>query len=128
MASGSDVLVGGPGVDRMTGGGGADRFVLRQLDAAPPDGPSYDEILDFTRLQQDRIDLQPIDARSGAAGNQAFRFIGDDAFTRAGQLRFEPPPTATSWSAAMSTATSPPTSPSSSAAASRCLKGSDFLL
>ena len=26
---------------------------------------------------------------AGSDGNQAFRFIGDDAFTRAGQLRFE---------------------------------------
>ena len=47
---GSDVLAGGPGLDRMTGGAGADRFVLRQPEAAPPDGPAYDEILDFSRV------------------------------------------------------------------------------
>ena len=73
----------------MTGGGDADRFVLRQPESAPPDGPVYDVILDFSRTQHDQIDLRPIDARRGAAGNQEFRFIGDDAFTRAGQLRFE---------------------------------------
>ena len=86
---GSDVLIGGPGLDRMAGGAGADRFVLRQPEAAPPDGPAYDEILDFSRTQHDQIDLQPIDAKGGAAGNQAFSFIGRHEFTRADQLRYE---------------------------------------
>ena len=89
---GSDVLVGGPGIDRMTGGAGADRFLLRQPGAAPATGPSYDEILDFSRVQKDLIDLQSIDARIGATGNQIFSFIGGDLFTHAGQLRFEATP------------------------------------
>ena len=83
------MLVGGPGLDRMTGGAGADRFLLRQPESAPATGPSYDEILDFTRAQHDRIDLQSLDARGGATGNQAFTFIARQDFTRAGQLRFE---------------------------------------
>ena len=33
--------------------------------------------------------LRQIDANTGAAGNQAFAFVGDDPFTRAGQLRAE---------------------------------------
>ena len=70
------------------GGGGADRFVLRQPEAAPPTA-GYDEILDFARSQHDRIDLQPIDARAGLAGDQAFAFVGRQAFTEAGQLRYE---------------------------------------
>ena len=86
---GEDVLVGGPGIDRMTGGADADRFVLRQPEAAPPDGPRYDEILDFARAQHDQIDLQPIDARRGIEGDQAFSFVGRQEFTVAGQLRYE---------------------------------------
>jgi Ca2+-binding RTX toxin-like protein len=112
---GADVLVGGPGLDRMTGGAGADRFVLRQSESAPPNGPAYDEILDFSRAQHDRIDLEPIDARIGADGNQSFSLVGDNAFTHADSSGSRPPPTATSWSAATSTATWTPTLPLSSA-------------
>ncbi len=87
---GSDVLVGGPGLDRMTGGAGADRFLLRQPEAAPADRPGLrrDPRL-LAASQHDQIDLQPIDARIGADGNQAFSFIGGDPFTHAGQLRYE---------------------------------------
>ena len=73
----------------MTGGGGADRFLFRRVVDARPTGPNHDEILDFSRAEHDRIDLRPIDAKRGADGNQKFSFIGDDAFTHAGQLRFE---------------------------------------
>ena len=87
--AGKDVLAGKAGIDQTTGGGGADRFLFRRVADAPADGPGYDEILDFRRAQHDRIDLRPIDAKVGAEGNQKFCFIGDDPFTRAGQLRFE---------------------------------------
>ena len=86
---GGDVLVGGPGHRPDDGRCRCRPVRPASARGAPPDGPAYDEILDFTRSQQDRIDLRPIDARSGAAGNQTFRFIGDDDFTRAGQLRYE---------------------------------------
>ena len=36
-----------------------------------------------------RIDLREIDADVSAGGNQAFRFIGDAPFTRAGQVHAE---------------------------------------
>ena len=36
----------------------------------------------------DRIDLRLIDARGGVAGDQAFRFIGDDPLAGGGELRF----------------------------------------
>ena len=41
-----------------------------------PDGPAYEEILDFNRGQGDKIDLRAIDANAGAAGNQKFAFVG----------------------------------------------------
>ena len=85
---GNDGLVGGPGIDRMSGGAGSDRFILRQPETAPPDGPRYDEILDFRRAEHDQIDLQPIDARIGLADDQAFVFIGRQAFAEAGQLHY----------------------------------------
>jgi hypothetical protein len=87
--AGNDVLYGKGGLDRLQGDAGADRFALRLLSDAPAGGPAYDEILDFSRLQHDRIDLSQLDAVAGTSGNQAFRFIGDDPFTRAGQVHAE---------------------------------------
>ncbi len=81
------MLRGGAGKDTLTGGIGGDRFVF----AATGDsvtGANADRITDFSRAQGDRIDLSAIDANTGAAGNQAFTFIGSGAFTHhAGQLR-----------------------------------------
>ncbi|WP_221938818.1 calcium-binding protein [Mycobacterium sp. KBS0706] len=84
---GNDVLRGGAGKDALTGGIGGDRFVFAATgDSAV--GANADRIADFSRAQGDRIDLSAIDAHSGAAGNQAFSFIGSGAFTHhAGQLR-----------------------------------------
>ena len=73
----------------MQGDGGADRFVFRQAEAAPAEGPTYDEILGFIRAEHDVIDLRPIDARAGQPGDQAFALIGREAFTGGGQLRYE---------------------------------------
>lgn len=86
-AGGDDVLVGGAGRDWMTGGAGRDRFTLLTRDDSKVS--AMDRILDFTR-GEDVIDLSAIDANIKAAGNQAFTFIGSDAFTkRAGQLRYD---------------------------------------
>ncbi|MBW8727258.1 MAG: M10 family metallopeptidase C-terminal domain-containing protein [Inquilinus limosus] len=74
------------GRDTLTGGGGADRFVIS---AAGHSGPgAADRITDFS--QGDRIDLSAIDADPALAGDQAFVFLGGGAFTgTAGQLRAE---------------------------------------
>ncbi|MFT3974994.1 MAG: calcium-binding protein [Amaricoccus sp.] len=84
---GNDQLTGGAGADRLTGGGGADRFVF----ASPRDttsGSRFDVVVDFS-TGTDKIDLSAIDARSTAAGNQAFDYIGARAFgDHAGELRF----------------------------------------
>jgi hypothetical protein len=86
---GDDRLQGNQGLDQLNGGWGCDRFVYRSLADAPVDGPGYDEILDFSRRQQDRIDNSPLDARAGVAGNQAFAFVRQAEFSAPGQLRYE---------------------------------------
>ena len=86
---GNDVLYGGAGKDTLTGGIGADKFVFSATSDSPVGGSSTsDAITDFSHAQGDRIDLSAIDANSGAAGDQAFSFIGAVAFAHhAGELR-----------------------------------------
>lgn len=87
--AGADILAGGLGSDRLFGGLGADRFVFM----APADsgiGPAgRDVVMDFRRWQGDRLDLTPLDADLDRGGNNAFRFIGTEAFSgSAGELRY----------------------------------------
>lgn len=87
---GDDVLVGGGGSDVLLGGTGADSFLFDDDDFGRPAAFEYDRILDFSQLQGDRIDLTGVDANSTLAGDQAFIFVGMDAFTNtAGQVRYE---------------------------------------
>jgi Ca2+-binding RTX toxin-like protein len=82
--TGSDVLIGGSGRDHMTGGPGRDRFDFDSVGEI-----QRDLILDFSgsRRSGDKIDLSTIDARSGTAKNDAFTFVGSNAFAKAGDLR-----------------------------------------
>jgi Ca2+-binding RTX toxin-like protein len=81
----NDLIHGNLGADILAGNGGADAF--RYQDVAESTGASMDQILDFT-AGTDRIELDRIDANAGAAGDQAFSWIGSGAFTgTAGQLR-----------------------------------------
>jgi Ca2+-binding RTX toxin-like protein len=85
--NGADRITGGAGVDELLGGSGADRFIF----FAPADSLSTDadRILDFSSADADLIDLATIDANSQLADDQAFVFIGADAFNHlAGELRF----------------------------------------
>jgi Ca2+-binding RTX toxin-like protein len=83
--AGNDVLIGGRGADTFTGGGGADTF--RYAETAQSTALASDRILDF-QTGVDKIDLAGIDADTGTAGDQAFHWIGADAFTgAAGELR-----------------------------------------
>jgi Ca2+-binding RTX toxin-like protein len=81
----NDLIHGNLGADILAGNGGADAF--RYQDVAESTAASMDQILDFT-AGTDRIELDRIDANAGAAGDQAFSWIGSGAFTgSAGQLR-----------------------------------------
>ncbi|OWJ60859.1 hypothetical protein BWR60_31410 [Inquilinus limosus] len=85
---GQDILVGGAGADILSGGGGADTFRFTAVSESAVGG-SRDIVYDFIRVEGDKIDLSGIDANTGVAGNQAFTFIGDEAFHHvAGELRF----------------------------------------
>jgi Ca2+-binding RTX toxin-like protein len=84
--TGNDLLEGGAGFDRLEGNAGSDTFRWRPGDL---DGGAIDTILDFN-ARQDVIDLSMLDANSRTAGNEAFRFIGSNAFRGvAGELRVE---------------------------------------
>ena len=75
------------GKDTMTGGTQADRFDFFATAESSPILSTWDVITDFNHSQGDRLDLHFIDAKTGKEGNQAFEFIGGDAFTKAGQVR-----------------------------------------
>jgi Ca2+-binding RTX toxin-like protein len=79
--AGADIIQGGRGADDMTGGGGADTF--RYITTLDSTGAAMDEILDFAP-GTDKIDLARIDANTLAGGDQAFSWIGSNAFTGSG--------------------------------------------
>jgi Ca2+-binding RTX toxin-like protein len=74
-----DKISGGTGADYMFGQGGADVFIF--ADAAEFGTTFWDAIGDFSHAQRDRIDLRGIDPDTVTAGDQAFSFVGTDAFT-----------------------------------------------
>ncbi len=83
----NDLIHGNLGADILTGNGGADAFRYQTI--AESNSGSMDHILDFTP-GTDRIELDRIDANTLVAGNQAFTWIGSDAFSgTAGELRAE---------------------------------------
>jgi Ca2+-binding RTX toxin-like protein len=89
-SAGKDILDGGSGTDRMAGGAGADRFDYNDVwFDSQPGAANRDTIVDFKRAEQDKLDLRDIDAVSGGATAEDFRFVGTGAFTAAGQVRFQ---------------------------------------
>ena len=89
--AGNDNLQGGDGNDSLQGDAGADTIAtgagldtIRYLLVTDSAGLSVDTITDFAR-GSDRIDLSAIDASTAARGDQAFQFIGTNAFTSANQ-------------------------------------------
>lgn len=87
--AGADKLEGGGGNDQLTGGAGADTFVWLSTLETSTIIPQADLILDFDASQGDRLSLISIDAREDRDGAQAFSFVGNAAFTQAGQVRYE---------------------------------------
>jgi len=85
--AGNDTITGGAGADRLSGGAGADLFVYATV--ADSGAAGRDTVTDFSSLEGDRVDFHLIDANTGVAGNQAFTFIGQAAFSgTAGELRY----------------------------------------
>ncbi len=93
--AGNDILIGGTGTDLLRGGAGADTFVFTSPRDSAPGAPSYinngdlnalagagarDIIQDFTK-GQDVIDLSMMDTDRGQAGDQAFVWKGNGAFS-----------------------------------------------
>ncbi len=89
---GNDILEGGLGADQLFGGAGKDIFLYRTLSESTVDPKGQDTISDFnlSKKEGDLIGLSAIDANERKAGNQAFDFIGKQAFSgHAGELRYE---------------------------------------
>ena len=87
--NGDDVLNGGTGQDYLDGGAGDDRFDFASIADSAPGEANRDYIYGFAQ-GEDALHFGQMDANAARAGNQAFSFIGDDAFTgKAGELRFE---------------------------------------
>ncbi|MFB2553699.1 nidogen-like domain-containing protein [Ensifer soli] len=86
--AGADKLYGGLGADQLFGGADKDVFLYKSVRESTLNPVGQDIIYDFAI--GDRVDLRTIDASTKIAGNQAFAFIGTDAFTNtAGELRYE---------------------------------------
>ncbi|MFL6632849.1 MAG: beta strand repeat-containing protein [Massilia sp.] len=88
-SSGNNKFVGGAGKDILTGNGGNDVFDFDNVSESGITSATRDVIKDF--LAGDKIDLASIDAIGATAANDAFSFIGRNAFSAtnaAGQLRF----------------------------------------
>ena len=82
---GADRLTGGLGKDFLTGGSEADTFVFTKLNESSFVRANADHITDFQH-GVDHIDVALIDANVNKAGNQAFKYIGDHNFSKAGQI------------------------------------------
>jgi len=88
--TGNDSIVGGGGQDKLTGGTGLDKFIYKSVQESGVGSSLRDTITDFKgSKEKDLIDLSAIDAFKGTAGNQAFVYIGSNAFTGTrGEVRF----------------------------------------
>jgi len=86
----NDSIIGGGGQDKLTGGTGLDKFIYKSVDESGVGSSLRDTITDFKgSTDKDLVDLSAIDAFTGKAGDQAFVYIGSNAFTGTrGEVRF----------------------------------------
>ena len=86
--AGDDLLEGGLGRDELTGGAGADRFRFHAIAESGNTAATRDLVRDFHRADGDHLDLDNVDASTSTPGDQTLTFIGRNAFTAEGQVRF----------------------------------------
>ncbi|QRM30307.1 M10 family metallopeptidase C-terminal domain-containing protein [Microvirga sp. VF16] len=88
-SAGHDKLTGGAGADDLWGGEGADTFTFKAVGDSTVKTSGRDTIFDFSVQQKDKINLSSIDANTLTGDNQAFEFIGTQAFSgKAGELQY----------------------------------------
>jgi Ca2+-binding RTX toxin-like protein len=87
--TGNDKINGAGGADILTGGTGNDVFKYAKASDSGL-GAAADRITDFA-IGQDRMNFKDIDADAVTAGDQAFTFLGNGAFTSpgTGQIRYQ---------------------------------------
>ncbi len=85
--AGNDTLNGMLAKDTLTGGTGADVFEFTDASHSGVNFTRRDVITDLSKSDGDKIDLSAIDANENIEEDQAFSFIGQSAFSAAGQLR-----------------------------------------
>ena len=85
--AGNDTLNGMLGKDTLTGGTGADVFEFTDASHTGFYSNNRDLITDLSKSDGDKIDVSVIDANENIDEDQAFNFIGQSAFSAAGQLR-----------------------------------------
>ncbi|KQT97360.1 calcium-binding protein [Rhizobium sp. Leaf453] len=87
--SGDDILLGGGGYDNLYGGSGRDVFVFKFGSDVGTTRSATDIIFDFSRADDDIINLRSMDADVTRGGNQAFSFVGSGGYSgEAGELRY----------------------------------------
>ncbi len=86
---GEDDIIGDLGADVMSGGAGPDTFFYSNILESTKKASGRDTILDFNRLEGDRVDLIGIDAKKGG-GDQEFKWIGKKDFHhKKGELHYK---------------------------------------
>ena len=86
----ANTLSGGTGIDTLIGGAGKDSFVFTTMSDSGTTANASDVITDFVR-DQDKINLNAIDAFGASLSNDTFIWRGTAAFNSAtqGEVRFQ---------------------------------------
>jgi Ca2+-binding RTX toxin-like protein len=85
--AGNDNMIVDDGQDTLTGGAGADEFVIASVDRDIL-GKFLPHLITDFRHGEDLIDVSIADAKSSVAGNNVFSFVGTQAPSAEGQLGY----------------------------------------